>query len=84
MLCHQALWLEGIIEISKQINVLERSPEVIVVDKCRLWDAALQETGRWVNNWAENSDRSFRRPERAKLRFRHMQYLQRLSTALAE
>ena len=51
---------------------------VIVTDRLRSYGAALkesgtahrQETGRWLNNRAENSHLPFRRRERAMLRFR--------------
>ena len=57
---------------------------IIVTDKPRSYRAAmmiignadLQETGRWVNNRAENSHLLFRRRERAMLRFRRVQALQ--------
>jgi putative transposase len=60
-------------------------PEAIVTDKLRSYGAALreigaeprQETGRWVNNRAENSHLPFRRRERAMLRFRRMRSLQK-------
>ena len=53
-------------------------PEIIVTDKLRSYGAAMrvigndnrQETGRWLNNRAENSHLPFRRRERAMLRFR--------------
>ena len=53
-------------------------PRIIVTDKLRSYRAAMmiignadrQETGRWVNNRAENSHLPFRRRERAMLRFR--------------
>ncbi len=53
-------------------------PEAIVTDKLRSYGAALkeigcdtrQETGRCLNNRAENSHLAFRRRERAMLRFR--------------
>ena len=59
-------------------------PEVIVTDKLRSYGAALkelgaearQETGRWLNNRAENSHLPFRRRERAMLRFRRIRSLQ--------
>ncbi len=59
-------------------------PEAIVTDKLRSYGAALkqigadarQETGRWLNNRAENSHLPFRRRERAMLRFRRMRSLQ--------
>jgi putative transposase len=40
--------------------------------------APKQETGRWLNNRAENSHLPFRRRERAMLRFRKLQSLQKL------
>jgi putative transposase len=60
-------------------------PEVIVTDKLRSYGAAMkvignadrQETGRWLNNRAENSHLPFRRRERAMLRFRKMRSLQK-------
>jgi putative transposase len=60
-------------------------PEVFVTDKLRSYGAALreigagnrQETGRWLNNRAENSHLPFRRRERAMLRFRRMRTLQK-------
>ncbi|WP_093161549.1 IS6 family transposase [Aliiruegeria lutimaris] len=59
-------------------------PEVIVTDRLRSYSAALkeigavgrQETGRWLNNRAENSHLPFRRRERAMQRFRRMRSLQ--------
>jgi putative transposase len=59
-------------------------PEVIVTDRLRSYGAALkeigamarQETGRWLNNRAENSHLPFRRRERAMQRFRRMRSLQ--------
>ncbi|MDC1482554.1 IS6 family transposase, partial [Ascidiaceihabitans sp.] len=60
-------------------------PEVVVTDKLRSFGAATkvignadrQETGRWVNNRAENSHLPFRRRERAMLRFRRTATLQK-------
>lgn len=60
-------------------------PEVIVTDKLRSYGAAMkvignapkQEMGRWLNNRAENSHLPFRRRERAMLRFRQLQSLQK-------
>ena len=57
---------------------------VIVTDKLRSYGAALkeigaadrQETGRWLNNRAENSHLPFRRRERAMQRFRRIRSLQ--------
>lgn len=62
-------------------------PEVIVTDMLRSYGAALkeigaadrQETGRWLNNRAENSHLPFRRRERAMLRFRQMRSLQKFA-----
>lgn len=55
-----------------------------VTDRLRSYGAALgelgvrdrQQTGRWMNNRAENSHQPFRRRERAMLRFRRMRTLQ--------
>ncbi|WP_282021412.1 IS6 family transposase [Ruegeria faecimaris] len=62
-------------------------PESIVTDKLRSYGAAMrvvgngsrQETGRWLNNRAENSHLPFRRRERAMLRFRQMRCLQKFA-----
>jgi putative transposase len=62
-------------------------PKVIVTDKLRSYGAALKdlglcddrETGRWLNNRAENSHLPFRRRERAMLRFRRMRSLQKFA-----
>jgi putative transposase len=58
---------------------------IFVTDKLRSYGAAMkvignvdkQETGRWLNNRAENSHQPFRRRERAMLRFRRMRSLQK-------
>ena len=60
-------------------------PHVIVTDLLRSYGAAMkvignadkQETGRWLNNRAENSYLPFRRRERAMQRFRSMLTLQK-------
>ncbi|WP_209427387.1 IS6 family transposase [Pararhodobacter sp. SW119] len=60
------------------------APESIVTDRLRSYGAALremgatalQETGRYLNNRAENSHLPLRRRERAMLRFRRMRSLQ--------
>ncbi|QCO57263.1 IS6 family transposase (plasmid) [Pseudorhodobacter turbinis] len=57
---------------------------IFVTDKLRSYGAAMkvigstekQETGRWLNNWAENSHQPFRRRERAMRRLRRMRTLQ--------
>jgi putative transposase len=66
-------------------------PEVIVTDRLRSYGAAMkeigagnrQETGRWLNNRAENSHLPFRRRERAMLRFRRMRTLQKFASVHA-
>jgi putative transposase len=58
---------------------------VIVTDKLRSYGAAMkvignskrQETGRWLNNRAENSHLPFRRRERAMQRFKTVAALQK-------
>ncbi|WP_435141879.1 IS6 family transposase [Pseudopelagicola sp. nBUS_19] len=60
-------------------------PHVIVTELLRSYGAAMkvignsgrQETGRWLNNRAENSHLPFRRRERAMLRFRRARTLQK-------
>jgi putative transposase len=67
------------------------SPRIIVTDKLRSYGAAMkvvgnagrQETGRWLNNRAENSHLPFRRRERAMLRFRQMRSLQKFVAVYA-
>ena len=62
-------------------------PEAIVTDRLRFCGAALRDlggsdlqvTGRWLNNRAENAQLSFRRRERAMLRFRRMRSLQKFA-----
>ena len=66
-------------------------PETLVTDRLRSYGAAFkeigsvvrQETGRWLNNRAENSHLPFRRRERAMLRFRRMRSLQKFASAHA-
>jgi putative transposase len=61
------------------------NPEIILTDRLRSYGAAMkvignasrQETGRWLNNRAENSHLPFRRRERAMLPFRQMRSLQK-------
>jgi len=60
-------------------------PHVFVTDRLPPYGAALKdmglpddrETGRWLNNRAENSHQPFRRRERAMLRFRRMRSLKK-------
>ncbi len=61
------------------------SPKVMVTDKLRSYRAAMkqigiedrQETGRWLNNRAENSHQPFRRRERGMGKFRSTKSLQK-------
>jgi putative transposase len=67
------------------------SPHAIVTDRLRSYAAALkeignaqcQETGRRLNNRAENSHLPFRRRERAMNRFRRMKTLQKFASVHA-
>ena len=60
-------------------------PEVVVTDRLQSYRAAMkiignverQETGRWLNNRAENSHQPFRRRERAMAQFRSVTSLQK-------
>ena len=62
-------------------------PQVIVTDRLRSYRAAMsqlgntykQETGRWLNNRAENSHLPFRRRERAMQSFRTTRSLQKFT-----
>ncbi|MFT6582105.1 MAG: putative transposase [Alphaproteobacteria bacterium] len=66
-------------------------PEVIVTDLLRSYLAAMknigisgrQETGRWLNNRAENSHQPFRRRERAMSKFRSTKSLQKFTSVHA-
>ena len=66
-------------------------PRTIVTDQLRSYGAAMkeignvdrQQTGRRLNNRAENSHLPFRRRERAMLRFRQMKTLQKFSAVHA-
>ena len=63
-------------------------PEIVVTDKLRSYKAAMevignearQETGRWLNNRAENSHQPFRRRERAMAKFRDIKTLQKFAS----
>lgn len=65
------------------------NPVVVVTDKLRSCGAAMKEignvrrreTGRHLNNRAENSHQPFRRRERAMSRFRRMRSLQKFASA---
>jgi putative transposase len=62
-------------------------PQAVVTDGLRSYGAAMkeignvdrQQTGRWLNNRAENSHLPFRRRERAMERFRRMKTLQKFA-----
>jgi putative transposase len=66
-------------------------PQVIVTDRLRSYRAAMkvignaerQETGRWLNNRAENSHQPFRRREGAMAKFRDVKTLQKFAAAHA-
>ena len=63
-------------------------PEVIVTVRLRSYRAAMkiignaerQETGRWLNNRAENSHQPFRQREKAMARFRRPATLQKFAS----
>ncbi len=63
-------------------------PEIVVTDRLRSYRAAMrkignevrQETGRWLNNRAENSHQPFRRRERAMAGFRSSRSLQKFAS----
>ncbi|MCZ6611726.1 MAG: DDE-type integrase/transposase/recombinase, partial [Planctomycetota bacterium] len=66
-------------------------PEAIVTDRLRSYRAAMkvignadrQETGRWLNNRAENSHQPFRRREGAMAKFRDIKTLQKFAAVHA-
>ena len=66
-------------------------PTVVVTDRLRSYRAAMniigngpaQESGRWLNNRAENSHQPFRRREGAMSRFRDIKTLQKFASAHA-
>ncbi len=61
------------------------NPQVVVTDRLKSYKAAMnvignagrQETGRWLNNRAENSHLPFRRKELAMGKFRSFETLQK-------
>ncbi|MEP7209980.1 MAG: IS6 family transposase [Alphaproteobacteria bacterium] len=63
------------------------APKIVVTDKLRsngaateeIGNADVQETGRWLNNRAENSHQPLKRRERAMSRFRRMRSLQKFA-----
>jgi putative transposase len=72
----------------KKIMKRYGQPKSIVTDKLPSYRAAMkvignagiQETGRWVNNRAENSHLPFRRREYAMLKFRRIRSLQKFAS----
>ena len=66
-------------------------PEVVVTDPPRSYRAAMREignearheTGRWLNNRAENSHQPFKRRERAMAKFRSHATLQKFAAVHA-
>ena len=66
-------------------------PKVIVTDRLKSYRPAMspigneprQETGRWLNNRAENSHQPFRRQERAMAKFRSSKSLQKFASTHA-
>ncbi len=67
------------------------SAQVMVTDRLRSYQAAMreignearQETGRWLNNRAENSHQPFCRQERAMVKFRSVKSLQKIAVVHA-
>ena len=76
--------------LKKAMRKLGR-PEVIVTDKLQTYGAMLKapcagtrkETGRWLNNRAENSHLPVRQRERAMVRFRRMRSLHKIAAVRA-
>jgi putative transposase len=76
---------KAVLEFLKKSMKRNGRPHILVTDKLRSYGAAMkeignadkQETGRWLNNRAENPHLPFRRRERAKQRFRSMRSLQK-------
>jgi putative transposase len=66
--------------------LLRRSPPTVfdpTAAMTELGNEEKQEVGRWANNRVENSNLSFRRRERAMLRFRRMSSLQKFASVHA-
>ena len=82
---------EAALRFMKKTLKRHGSPEAIATDGLRSYRAAMndldnggkQEIGRWANNRVENSHLSFRRRERAMLRFRRMKSLQMFASVHA-
>ena len=82
---------EAALRFMKKALKRHGSPEAITTDGLRSYKAAMTElgnthkqvVGRWANNRVENSHLSFRRRERAMLRFRRMACLQKFASVHA-
>ena len=82
---------EAALSFMKRALKRHGSPEAITTDGLASYKAAMkvlgntakQEVGRWANNRAENCHPSFRRRERAMLRFRQMKSLQQFASVHA-
>jgi len=74
-------------EVPQEINETPGSPHGLGTDRLRSYgaatkdigNAARQETGRWLNNRAENSHLPSQRRERAMQRFRSVRSLQKFA-----
>jgi putative transposase len=79
---------EAALRFMKKALKRHGSPEAITTDGLRSYRAAMnelgnaekQEVGRWANNRVESSHLPFRRSERAMLRFRRMETLQKFAS----
>ena len=82
---------EAALTFMKKALKLDGSPEAITTDGLASYKAAMKvlgntamhEVGRWANNRTENSHLSFRRRERAMLRFWRMKTLQKFASVNA-
>ena len=82
---------EAALRFMKKALKRQGSPEAITTDGLGSYRAAMkrlgnqdkQEVGRWANNRCGNSHLSFRRRERAMLRFRRMKTLQKFASVHA-
>ncbi|WP_260600012.1 DDE-type integrase/transposase/recombinase [Sphingomonas endolithica] len=79
---------EAALRFMKKALKRHGSPEAITTDGLRSYRAAMnelgnaekQEVGRWANNRVESRHLPFRRSERAMLRFRRMETLQKFAS----
>ena len=80
---------EAALKLLRKLLRRHGKPDQIVTDKLRSYEAPMRDlgldkvrhetNGRWINNRTENSHLPFRRRERAMLRFRRMQSLQKFA-----